>query len=212
MQAAIYFRQAKALDAQQRSTEHLAATALKQFEITDRPWLWFDADFSGPLTFTDGNMELPFRLVAKNVGRSVAVNATINAKVVIPRLGPNCDLYAEVLAEQQKVCQNVKSRFNSYTIFPDGVYELGMAFNVGLQEVENGRLPKTNFITAYLVGCVDYKFPGHEAHHQTRFACEVLRAHSENPNIKLSLEIGQDVPLERLILRKLFISGGDYAD
>src|SRR5213076_217788 len=38
IQAAIYHRQAKALDAQRESSERLAATALRQFEITDRPW------------------------------------------------------------------------------------------------------------------------------------------------------------------------------
>ncbi|MGB7925416.1 MAG: hypothetical protein WCF57_19415 [Pyrinomonadaceae bacterium] len=182
----------------------------RQFEITDRPWLSFEAIFTEPLTFTDQHVKLAFRFVAKNVGRSVAVNTTINVKLVIPMLGENRDAVAEVLREQWKVCQTVRSQFMAYAVFPSDTYEIQYGFALGRQDAERGRLANTKLMMMYLVGCVDYQFPGHDRHHQTRFAYEIMRINPANRSTSI-LEIGEDVPLNSLIMRKMFM-GGDYAD
>ena len=210
--AYMYFRQAKALDAQLEVSNRLAITALRQFEITDRPWLGVEVRLIGPLAFNEQGTNLNCRFIAKNVGRSVAVNATINAKVVIPSLGG--DVYRYVFAEQSQVCQNVNSGFMSYAIFPDATFISDIGFGIGPEDLERGRLAgddfRTDFFQIYLVGCVDYQFSGHDIHHQTRFIYEVYR--TDPAGVRLALSIGQDVPLERLALYKTIIGRGDYAD
>jgi hypothetical protein len=92
----------------------------------------------------------------------------------------------------------------SYAIFPDDDYTVHYGNGVIGDDVERGRIGNTEMFSMYLVGCVDYQFVGHAAHHQTRFAYEVIpRGHS--------LKIGENVPMENLTLRKVFF-GGDYAD
>ena len=217
IQAGIYFRQAEfmkqqatTLEGQKEIADRLATTALKQFEITDRPWLAVDVVLISPLTFTEQGGNVTFLITAKNVGRSVAVNASINAAVIVPVLGGN--VWDSVLAEQTRLCQNIHSEFMSYAIFPDGVYGLNSGFGISPQDLDRGRLMDTDFIQIYLVGCADYQFSGHEAHHQTRFIYEVHRTDPAHPGIRLGIIRGQDTPLERLILDKMIVGRGDYAD
>jgi hypothetical protein len=201
-QQAIFMKQqAETLDKQREASVQLAETAFKQFEITDRPWLAFDAEVTSPLTFNEQNMQLGFKLSAKNVGRSVAVNATIKSKIVIPRLGADCNIWGEVRMAQQSLCQNVQSPLMPCPVFPDEVIYMEQGFALGWPEIERGRLPGTDIMQIYLVGCVDYQFAGHDAHHQTGFGCEIRGAE----------RIGEDVPLEHLKLMRMFMGGCDYA-
>lgn len=104
----------------------------------------------------------------------------------------------------------------SYAIFPESNYVLDMGFGIGPDDLERGRLAgadfRTDFFSIYFVGCVDYQFSGHESHHQTRFIYEVHRTDVNNPNIWLALSIGQDIPVAALVLHKMIIGRGDYAD
>lgn len=79
--AMMYFKQAKVMDAQSRISEQLAATALRQYEVTDRPWLAVSVRIISPLTFDEQGGHLTFLIVAENVGRSVAVNATLQPRL-----------------------------------------------------------------------------------------------------------------------------------
>jgi hypothetical protein len=76
--AVMYYKQAKEANRQ-------GEIARKQFEITDRPWLKFSAVFSQGITFNSGGgLQTQFTYKAKNVGGSVAINATITTRIVIP--------------------------------------------------------------------------------------------------------------------------------
>src|SRR5215216_3094965 len=138
IQAVIYDRQAKALDAQLQISERLATTALRQFEITDRPWLAVVIELISPLTFDEQGGYLTFRIFAKNVGRSVALNATVNTKIVIPIFSG--ELSGQVMAEQLRVCQTVDSRFMSYAVFPEQTFVSDRGFRLGQQELEQSRI------------------------------------------------------------------------
>jgi len=202
-QVLIYRKQWKIMERQWSETKKQSETALKQFETTDRPWLSFHVAPSKSLTFTDNGLEMQFKVAAKNIGRSVAINATINAKPIIPQLGAGYDVFGEVKREQERVCSNVDSKFLSYIIFPGDDYTIYQGACLSQEQVERGRLLETPIFAIYLVGCVDYQFVGHERHHQTRFIYEVRSG--------IGLNIGKDVPLPELALRKHFF-GGDYAD
>jgi len=61
-------------------------------------------------------------------------------------------------------------------------------------------------------GCVDYQFSGHDAHHQTGFSYQVYRTEIGHGNATFAILIGEDVPMERLLLVKTIVGRGDYAD
>lgn len=199
----------EAAQRQARAVEDGAAAARKSVELTDRPWVSVNITLNGPLTFNDQGASVRFMIIAKNVGRSVAVNVTINAEVVIPRMGG--DIWAAVIAEQMRVCQNIRSEFMSYAVFPEEVYPCDITFGISPEQLEQGRYDESNVISLYVVGCVDYQVSGHEAHHQTRFVYEIHRTVDKSDRL-FAVILGEDVPLERLILQKMFVRSGDYAD
>lgn len=221
IQVAIYWQQAEfmeqqadILEAQKEITDRLATTALRQFEITDRPWLSFKAEPAGALTFNDQGMRVSMKLTTRNVGHSVAVNTTINAKIVIPRTDIPVTPWDQVLAEQAEFCQAVKSNKSkvlSYALFPDDVYPQEVDFPMSSEQVEKGRFIDNRTVSGiYVVGCVDYQFAGHDRHHQTQFAWQLFGIEPQS-DYAVSLEIGRDVPRDRLKMVKMFM-GGDYAD
>jgi hypothetical protein len=215
-QACIYFRQARALDRQvryaarqTRLSRQLTKTALNQFEVTDRPWVKFEAQFTKSLIFDGrGGVDTQLRVRAKNIGRSVALNTTINVALIAPNMALGGDGPGEILAEQAKVCQHVDSTYSAYVLFPEDVYEFLKGFSLTNEQIERGRLAGTSFIKFVFVGCVDYQFVGHERHHQTRFAYEIVR---RVPEGRLPLLVDADVSIHELTLEKMFM-GGDYAD
>lgn len=190
------------------SAEDSAQTARKAYERTDRPWLRVDIGIISPLTFDEQGGHLTFAISATNIGRSVALGATINPRIVPMRM--NNETWQNVFDEQTQTCQNINSRFMSYAIFPDQSYGVEHTFGFTVPE-ETIFTGGSDFFSLYLVGCVDYQFSGHDAHHQTRFIYEIHATPAENPRIILALTNNQDVPIERLLLQKSFM-GGDYAD
>ena len=197
------------MKSQRRIAEQQTAIALQQLRMTDRPWLDAHVMMTTPLTFNGGAIDrLGCVIVARNVGRSVAINATINAEFFIP---PR-NAWEEVLAKQAEMCQNVRHEVLSYTIFPEKDQGLRMSRNLNQQEVEAGRMGQY-YVGIYLVGCVDYQLSGHDTHHQTRFVYELRNG--DAPDVfgnDRYIGIGHNVPLESLVLRKPIFSGGDYAD
>jgi len=203
VQTGLYYRQSKALDAQTEISERLAKTALRQVEITDRPWLAVDVLLTTALTFDEHGGHLTVKFDVQNIGRSVAVNMTVNAKLVVPRF--EGDIFRAVMAEQSQVCQSINSKIMSYAIFPERKFVQGIQFTITPDEIEQGRVGPSNYFVLYVVGCVDYQFGGHDTHHQTRFNYQVLRKQG-------ALNRLENTPLESLFLQHMIAGGGDYAD
>jgi hypothetical protein len=197
--AVIYHNQTKAMIAQ-------GETSLRQFEITDRPWLMADISLASPLTFDSQGGHLTFKVAVKNVGRSVAVNMTINAKMVIPN--PAQDIYGIVATEHAYVCRGINSEIASYALFPERSHIQEISFGLVPQEMEQGRLGGSAFFYLFFVGCVDYQFSGHEGHHQTGFSYQVINTGGGN----IAVRVGENVSREHLSLYKPVAGKGDYAN
>jgi hypothetical protein len=119
-----------------------ADIAFRQLETTDRPWLVVDAELTSDLTFDErGIGHLGCRVIARNIGRSVAVNTTINAKTVIPIQGSNI-FGEEVLREQAGICGDIHAPFimGSYTLFPMDGWSSDYGFSLSPQDLGRGRL------------------------------------------------------------------------
>ncbi len=190
-----------------KTAEDSAETARKAYERTDRPWLAVDIGIISPLTFNEQGGHLTFRISTINIGRSVALNATINPAIFAQR--PESGMLENVHNAQAQACQSIDSRFMSYAMFPNQPYTVEHTF--GFTVPERTEAIGSDFFMLYLVGCIDYQFSGHDVHHQTRFIYEIHATPAENPRDILALANNQDVPIERLLLQKSFM-GGDYAD
>ncbi len=119
----------------------------------------------------------------------------------------------EALAQRKEICSNINPYYPSYTIFPDETIVLKQTFGVGRGYFEQGRLKSTDFVTLYIIGCVDYQFSNQSAHHQTGFVYHVYRFDPrQGPVVHYALRIGVDVPASELFFEKNIIGGsGDYA-
>lgn len=211
--AVMYYKQAK------EANRH-AEIALKQFEITDRPWIKFKASFTGGISwFENGQLSTEFRFIVRNVGRSVAVNTTIRASLVIPEFNAVEFDTDQVLRRQLEVCAGmdmpqqippeVLQRLElSYVVFPNEDYIINHGFSASAEEVKRGDRGGLGLYELYLAGCVSYQIAGHAARHHTHFAYMVFPHHRKGKGF---LEIGEKVPPENLILHEL-MRGGDYAD
>lgn len=171
-----------------------------------------------PITFTEQKLNLSFHLRATNIGRSVALNSIFSVRVIIPPLSNKISegtfsLQSYVLSEQKRACQNIVTEFLSYSTFPGRAHEANHAFTLGPKDIERGHFPESRYVMIYLVGCVDYQFSGFEGHHQTRFAYELYRLPKGKPySMRSLLNIGEDVPLDEIVLQKTVMADTDYAD
>ena len=193
---------------QWRAVLRQGAIMERQLEAADRPWLRVDVESVGPLTF-DNSCTFDVQLIAKNVGRSVAVNATVTLMTFVPPLVENFDtitgddMWAEVVAKQTERCKNINSKFMSFILFPDREYSRSQGLAIRKEDFGHGQV-SPEFIRFYILGCADYQVSGHERHHQTRFIYEVL--------INVVGGYGGVMPIEKLTLKKPSRDGADYAD
>jgi hypothetical protein len=190
--AVMYYKQAK------EANRH-AEIALKQFEITDRPWIKFKAFFTGGIFFHEnGQLSTEFRFIVRNVGRSVAVNTTIRARLVIPEFNA-VFTDEQVLKRQLEVCAGMdmpqqippevlKRLLLSYVVFPNEDYTINHGFSASAEEVKRGDRGGLGLYELYLVGCVSYQIAGHAARHHTHFAYMVFPHGREDKGF---LEIGR---------------------
>jgi hypothetical protein len=213
----IMSRQSKSTEKSVAASIEQLAVMRKQVEITDRPWLAVDVAPVGPLVFIDGGVSLPVRFTVKNVGRSVATRAMIISELYIPKLEGEIDKI--VIEQRKKLCEKLNLSFGTHTIFPNDTVMQDVTFNMNRQAVESvrfkyvdgDRVVSTDFLSIYIIGCVDYQFSDQSTHHQTGFIYEIKRLNPTIPGIPLGMSIGQDVPANELVLNKLRF-GGDYAN
>jgi hypothetical protein len=209
--AVMYYKQAKEANRQ-------AEIALKQIEITDRPWIKFKCFFNSGISFLEnGQLSTWFRFIVRNVGKSVAVNTRIRARLVVPDFGGFS--HEHVLKRQLEVCAGMdepqvphewRERLElSSVVFPNEDYIINHGFSASAEEVKRGDSGDLGVYELYLVGCVNYQIAGYAAHHHTHFAYMVFPHGRERKGGPL--EIGENVPSENLTLHEL-MRGGDYAD
>lgn len=185
--------------------------ALRQLETTDRPWLKVQIQFTSPLAFTEEGASVSVRFTIINVGHSVAVNATLEPRIHIQAWGDGV-IWANVLKAHDELCANVHGILPTVLFPNDPPFIQDYIFSIPQSELEKGRVAGSDLIHPYVMGCVDYQFSGHEAHHQTRFLYEIHRLDASQPNGSLIILIGQDVPPTKLVLQKPVIGASDYAD
>jgi hypothetical protein len=200
-----------------------ASTARKQFELTDRPWLYVVVEPDGDLTFSDDRVHLPVRYEIQNVGRSTAVQVTTNATVVM--LGGEGrevgEGFREIITpleeppwkQQREQCEQItRWKINplAITIFPNETKSLRVIYSIQKRAMEAHSIGDEKSVAIALAGCVDYLFGDQSSQHQTGFIYEFMVDDPMSPDSPRHIRIGQDVPIGKLFLFKY--RGGDYAN
>jgi hypothetical protein len=176
----------------------------------DRPWLSVDVVPNGPLTFEGDNVNLVVRFIVRNTGRSAANEATINSKVIAPKLGANRNMYEEAINRQKEICVKEIPTIMPRTVFPGDIYAADWTFDMGRNEIEPNAIEGTKIFGLFIVGCVNYRFGDEPTGYQTGFVREVHVFDPKTPGARYGLFLDEEVPADRLVF-DVSTFGGDYA-
>jgi hypothetical protein len=143
-----------------------AEVAMRQVELSERPWITADATLSQPLNSRGGWVKLDVSL--KNVGRSVAWDVRIRVKIVLYHWSKAIKLDwdpNEIEHDGAELCEDLRrSRLvegGGLVLFPDQQGSIQSQTGLGGNEVKERAFtnpPDTNiYIDPIVVGCVAYQ-------------------------------------------------------
>jgi hypothetical protein len=196
----------------------------KQLEASDRPWVLVDVSIREPLRFSrDGVAMMSFDYFLVNSGRSVATDVQLRARLIPESLGTTTRPFP-VLDEQLDLCDRNSTPHEAkpqavplgHTLFPGGRDQGQLSTSMGKEQMERAIIQFSgtadHYIAPALVGCVVYRFPNATKDHKTRFAYTISRNEpGADPLHDLAIQIGKDLPMDKLIFRQYFF-GGAHAD
>jgi hypothetical protein len=187
-----------------------AATAAKQFEAADRPWVSVNPSIIAPITYNEKTgLHVDVEFALRNLGHAPAQKIWIDAHLVPGTMA------TDVSRIQKQACESsIRERpnFPGYILFPGDPYsqdfrlDLAVAdINSMFSEFERSSGP-INMAPTILVGCVGYAFESSKERHKTGFSFDILM--SDRRVIVLSL-----CPLDpkSVILQRHF-AGSEFAN
>jgi len=160
-----------------KKTQILAATASKQLEITDRPWIAVTVE-PMPLKRTEQSVEMSFDLVLNNTGHSPAVSVAVTAGM-FDSTQDNGSLRQRQLDFCEISRMDIERSTGGDTVFPSTslsrrVINVGAPMNIGM-----------------LLGCVAYRYGTSNTYHYTRFAHGIYRLDPTRPRQSFEFIIGE---------------------
>ena len=228
---------ADAATASATAAERIAESSVKQFELTDRPWIHVAiaaggtleflafADFGdlvrqprrGPFNYGSRTyVGVPLRFTLTNEGRSVANEIRLTSRLIF--ISPQTLTGSEPLdVEATKTCDSEdRILLGKQEIFPG---ENALVHDSPLAQISFDNVtPRSPYrvgesVELVLIGCVAYTFRSGPAVHRTWFAYRVGRRTSKKrePFETWALEIGTNVPSSRIFFQK-WAFGGNGAD
>ena len=211
-QIIVYLRQVHIM----RTQTKIEAGQQSDERTFNRPWIAAEISLVGPLTFSVDGAQVPVRIELKNVGHSVALNAMPNI-----RLFPLHSL-SEIPKTQDRLCAGSNAASAKigvgHVIFPGvrapPVYE---SLTITVDQIKAGVLTLVKpggpeLLDLHVLGCISYRPPfGKTEDYQTGIAFEIAQPDPAHPGALLPIEVGKDIPLERLHLYSEFLGYGEYA-
>jgi hypothetical protein len=192
------------------ATRTQADTARKEFELSERPWVYIKTltPTGDGLTYDQRGARFSFNVVLENIGHSPAARTWIYLEPYKFVVGKKIDF----IAAQNQVCEPVKKKLSSanglgYTLFPGQEKPLDWDVFVPLKDIT------ANMIAPQpMVGCVDYEFEFKSGHHQTPIIFTVLKRRAGFPPQQgFALQMFEPVPAKDLVLQE-WIEAGANAD
>jgi hypothetical protein len=190
--------------------------AVKQLEVSERPWLEPELTVTEPLEFTrDGGVTLKVTEKVTNIGHSIAVN--VSNPFAIHLRYPLVS-WENARAEQKKLCGDAREHPETNPIgdnlFPQESESIELSATFTKEQVQAARLMNENAIIGFTVlGCADYVSSFSPSHHQTGYVYDISKVHL--PGVSNGIGIGESVPAEKFVVHRNLVglrSGGFYAD
>lgn len=195
------------------SAQQQATTMRQQLETTDRPWIQIMS-----VNLIDGlgfyrrlDTRLPgahadFKVVARNIGRSVAVHVKMTARLVyeLPE-----DTDTTIASRERAICSAADPTHTTskFTLFPDESTGNRLSGQLGCGGYElippDAFWPmpgETKFVLPVYTGCIAYQAPGSEHRHHTGFAYLLVK---RAPNGIINHELfrfGEHFSADRVVL------------
>lgn len=198
-------RTLRAIEEQGRQMERQAALmegqlqqAAKHLGVTERPWIRSSIRLNGPVKFNEQNRALYIPIVASisNEGHSPAIGV-----VMIPNA--YVDIASHSLLEQDKMAHSVKAISSQpgfgEGLFPGNKLSEERVLSVAFADIEKGS--QHGHFRIFIILGVGYRSTIDErARYCTVTAHNLSRAHPLYYGINTIFTMGEDVPLEDLIL------------
>ena len=162
-------RQAGATEAQQK----LMQQQLDEMRDEQRPWVYSDAPvFLRSITKNpNGVWDVNIQFTLRNTGHLPAFNVKYILDSPIPTIvAPNT-----VTEYQRKKCtpQGAEpATITGYTVFPGQIVKDGVTIGIWPFDADRA-IGKYHYLPVWIIGCFQYKIPGSDAPHFTRFAYAV---------------------------------------
>jgi len=127
----------------------------KELELSERPWVFFDASITSPLTFDSSGARVGVRIVSRNTGHSPAAGISWQVKIIPFIPAPNAVGERERICKETEMQQAVNER-TSYMLFPGGDIQQDWVLKMDRGDIERTTKVNVGFITPTVIACVVY--------------------------------------------------------
>jgi hypothetical protein len=199
---------------------HSAAdTAARQLELTERPWVDANITLDGPFDFNQNGANIHLKLLLRNTGPSPAESTSISYLGLIGNKTANAENYRD------QVCKDA-TRFTTsmpfgITLFPNVSFDQRESVGIENDAIKSGKdsiefpnthLPDDIFDYPTVIVCIAYRptFNKTSIYH-TAYILDLLHLKPFNGYGGVTFKIGEDVPVEDLLLR-IHTTNAVYAD
>lgn len=188
-----------------RTTDRTASTMERQVDLSERSWVYGGFKPYWPLKVeTDGNASVGLTANLHNVGKSVAVEVRVAARLVFfPRSGGVVSWQpAAITKMQDEICEAAKAAPIRATIFPRQA-------DVSRPVHPQGPVPIGEIGELMVIGCIDYlsAVDSNRMHRRTPFQYDVKYASPHGP-FYVDIREGE-IPAAELQLESSFIIEGE---
>jgi hypothetical protein len=197
----------KATTAAQKSAD----AAVKQLEVSERPWIQLDLALSEPLKFDQDGLHSLLKIVMKNTGNSAAASVLMTSEMHVKPGWPD----VEMIQLREKLCDQLKqSVTNPFSgavdvMFP-GTYPVGEFRRLGVpkSDVENAaKLAGTTGLIPLILTCVVYRSTFNDTFHESAYSSYVgfFDPHKNNGIVMaIKIEPNMSINPDHLSLQTVF--------
>jgi hypothetical protein len=182
---------------QANATQRQSSTSSEELELSQRPWITFSADVSGPLTFDDMGAHLGITYTIKNIGRTPTIGMWFTPELYA-REAKISDKAPEVI-EQKRLCnaQLHAGEKRGMNVFPDMPETIPVTLTLSPEQIRKATA-KDGTIDLTVITCADYGAPFRKsARYYTGAIHFVMRRNAGTP-FPPNILVGQNLSVDQM--------------
>jgi hypothetical protein len=182
-----------------------ADTAVRELELSERPWVDADVRINGPFAFDVNGANLSVLITIRNTGHSPAFNTTINPRLMILFGGPDpFQLRNEVCRD---AIREVSTSGFGISLFPNANFQSPTKVGFGKEEIEKagqgfGANLRGAIVGPRLIVCIAYRPTfNNTSVYTTGYIFDVSRIDTITNLQRIDFPIGEEVDANHLRLQ-----------